>query len=368
MLLWIIGIFIIFWAIEFFYLRGENIDAFDQPAGQSFATGAAPNSEHKQIENLLKENFGSVQKISRRERLGKMREYMDDMWADHEFVSTFTEIGIDGLKAEWVVAPGADSLNRVLYLHGGAFMLGSPKSHRLLTSKFSQMANAAVLAIDYRLMPEHTRLNGIEDCRNAYRWILENGPEGQQPASKLFVAGDSAGGNLTLALIAWVRDQGLRTPDAAVALSPATDSTIGSPSFKNNMETDALLGPALSFMKKIPRSLICWVSLLQNRVSPSNPIVSPVFGDLSNLPPILVHASETEMLFDDARRYVNRAVAAGSPVKLQSWAHVPHVWHMINESVTEAPEAFKEIEGFLKNPRAFVTDNKAVHPMAAFTT
>ena len=368
MLIWIIAIVIIFWAIEFFYLRGENMEAFDQPAGQSFATGAAPNSEHKLIENLLKKNFGAAQQVSRKERLGNMRKYMDEIWADHEFVSTFTAIDIDGLKAEWVVAPGADSSNRMLYVHGGAFMLGSPKSHRLLTSKFSQMANAAVLAIDYRLMPEHSRMEGIEDCRNAYRWILENGPEGQQPASKLFVAGDSAGGNLALSLIAWVRDQGLQAADGVIALSPATDSTIGSPSIINNMATDVMLGSALSILKKIPRSLLCWISLLQNRINPSNPIVSPLFGDLSNLPPILVHASETEMLFDDARRYVNRAVAAGSPVKLQSWAHVPHVWHMIIESVTEAPEAFQEIEHFLENPRAFVTDEKTVDHVTALAS
>lgn len=355
MLFWTIVIVIVFWAIGYFYLRGANLDAFDQPAGQSFATGAGPNSEHKLIESRLKESFGAIQKVPRKERLGKMREYLDEVWADHEFVSRFTSIDIEGMNAEWVVAPGANSSNRVLYLHGGAFMLGSPKSHRLLTAKFSEMANAAVLAIDYRLMPENTRMDGIEDCRKAYRWILENGPEGAQPASKLFVAGDSAGGNLALALIAWVRDQGLQAPDGAVALSPATDSTMGSPSFNSNMETDVMLGPALSFMKRIPRSFLCWISLLQNRVNPNNPIVSPVFGDLSNLPPVLVHASETEMLFDDGRRYVNRAAAAGSPVKLQSWAHVPHVWHMINESVTEAPEAFREIESFLKNPLDFVS-------------
>ena len=150
-----------------------------------------------------------------------------------------------GVPAEWVLAPNADPQRRLLYIHGGAWTMGSPTSHRRLTAKFSEVANAAVLAIDYRLMPEHPRLAGIEDCRTAWRWMLDHGPDGAAPASAMFVAGDSAGGNLTLSLIAWVRDQGLRAPNAAVALSPATDATLGSPSLKGNLDTDPDAGAAV---------------------------------------------------------------------------------------------------------------------------
>jgi monoterpene epsilon-lactone hydrolase len=235
----------------------------------------------------------------------------------------------------------------VLYIHGGAFVMGSPKSHRNITSRFSAVANAAVLVIDYRLMPENTRMAGIEDCRTAYRWLLQNGPQAAGAAQRLFIAGDSAGGNLALALIAWLRDQPLRSPDAAVALSPITDSTFGGSSLKTNLKTDAMLGPMFSRVMRAPRPLLWWVSLVQNRISPSSPTVSPVYGHLGGLPPTLLQASEHEVLLDDARRYVNRAVVAGSPARLQTWAHVPHVWQMFYPQLTEAREAWDEIEVFI---------------------
>lgn len=347
MLIVLFVLFFTLWAVAAFHLRGEDLSAYDYPPGQSFATGAGLNAEHEAVAKSLQEGTGSLQKVSRKERLFLMREYMDNMFAGREFVSSFTDISIDGLAAEWVVAPDVDTARRVLYIHGGAFTMGSPRSHRVVTSKFSEIANAAVLAIDYRLMPEHRRLAGIEDCRKAYSWILDNGPNGKQPASKLFVAGDSAGGNLTLSLIAWARDQGLRAPDAAVALSPATDSTLSSPSLKSNVASDIMLGPEFGALTKIPNTLLLWFAWIGAKINPSDPLVSPIFDDLSNLPPLLIHASEAEMLVDDSRRYVNKAAAAGSPVKLQTWAHVAHVWHIFEPNLTEAREAFEEIRKFI---------------------
>ena len=288
-----------------------------------------------------------------------MREYMENISEGMEFDATITPVSAGGVEAEWVVAPGASSHRRVLYIHGGAFVMGSPKSHRNITSRFSAVANAAVLAIDYRLMPENSRMAGIEDCRSAYRWLLQNGPDCQGAAQSLFIAGDSAGGNLTLSLIAWLRDQPLRSPDAAVALSPITDSTFGGPSLRKNLETDAMLGPMFSKVVKVPRPILWWVSLMQNRIRPSNPLVSPVYGHLGGLPPTLLQASEHEVLLDDARRYVNRAVVAGSPAQLQTWAHVPHVWQMFYPQLTEAREAWDEIGAFIASVDAALLPARA---------
>jgi acetyl esterase/lipase len=246
-----------------------------------------------------------------------------------------------------VLAPGADPQRRTLYIHGGAFMMGSPKSHRTLTSRFSELTGGAVLAVDYRLMPEHPRRAGIDDCRNAYRWLLDNGPEGKSPSSAVFVAGDSAGGNLTLSLINWVRDQGLRAPDAAVALSPLTDATLSSPSMRANVRTDPMLGPLFGPMARVPQALLLWFGWLQTRIKPNDPLISPLRADLSRLPPVLVQVSEVEMLFDDSRRYANRALAAGSPVTLQRWNHMVHVWQIFNPELSEAREALAEIGKFL---------------------
>ena len=176
---------------------------------------------------------------------------------------------------------------------------------------------------------------------------MQNGPDGPSAASKIYIAGDSAGGNLSLMMSAWTRDHGSRKADAVIALSPVTDMTLGSPSMKSNLETDAMLGPMFKGMAKIPRPLLLWVGLFQNKTSPANPVLSPVFRDLHTLPPTLVQASEAEMLFDDGRRYVNRAVSQGSPARLQTWQHMVHVWHMFYPQLPEASEAWDEIGKFL---------------------
>lgn len=346
-MIWALLTFAVLVFITCFHLRGGNLGRYDAPPGQSFDTGHEPSDEHDAVVASLDVGIGPVRRAPRRQRLALMREYMDSVSATQDFHAAITPANAGGVAAEWVIAPGAEPSRRVLYIHGGAFVMGSPVSHRNITSRFSQVARAAVLAIDYRLMPEHPRMAGILDCRTAYTWMLENGPEGAQAAARVYVGGDSAGGNLTLSLIAWVRDQPLRQPDAAVALSPATDTTLGSPSLEHNLESDAMLGPMFRGLTWIPRPLLWWFSWIQNRISPRNPLVSPVFGDLSRLPPTLVHASESELLFDDARRYVNRAAAAGSPARLQSWAHVVHVWHMFYPQLTEAWDAWDEIGKFI---------------------
>jgi acetyl esterase/lipase len=298
------------------------------------------------------EQFGlQTRGLSGRQRLERVRRYMDQLGRGRTYNCTFSPADAGGVPAEWVRAPGTDSTRRVLFLHGGAFFAGSPVSHRNITTQFAERTGAAVLAIDYRLMPEHLRIDGIEDCRTAYRWILENGPEGLQPISHLVVSGDSAGGNLALSLTAWVRDQGLRQPDAVVALSPIVDSTLSSPSIVSNAESDVMLGPMFKLLKRTPPWIRRWVFLLANRINPANPLVSPVFGNLSGLPPTLIQVSEVEMLQDDAHRYVNKARSAGTHAVVQSWGHMMHVWHIFYPEVREAGEAWDEIVRFLDSTR-----------------
>ena len=339
----------VIWLIQIFYLQGQDLSAFDQPVGQRRSRGDAPSDEHQAVVASLGGVAATLKGVPRSRHIAVLRHYMDNAFPLNESATRFTPVDAAGVRAEWVLAPNADPRRRLLYIHGGAYTMGSPKSHRRLTSKFSEIADAAVLAIDYRLMPENARMAGIEDCRTAYRWMLENGPSGPGPANAVFVAGDSAGGNLSLSLIAWIRDQGLRAPNAVVALSPATDATLGSPSLKRNLPTDPMLGPLFKVLAKVPRPVLLWGGWLQNRLRPSHPVISPVFGDLSGLPPVLVHASEAEMLLDDSRRYVNKAVAAGSPVTLQTWRHMVHVWHIYHPELAEGREAFEEIRSFLQD-------------------
>ena len=337
----------VLWAVAAFHLKGDDLSAFDRPTGERFSSGSEPSAELRAAVASLAGIGTASRGVWRRQRIAALRKYMDNAFAERSLDATFTPVDCAGVPAQWVLAPGADSARRTLYIHGGAFMMGSPQSHRTLTSKFSEMTGGAVLVVDYRLMPEHPRIAGIEDCRAAYRWMLDHGPNGAETASAVFVAGDSAGGNLTLSLIAWVRDQGLRAPDAAVALSPATDATLGSPSLRANLHSDAMLGPLFGPLARVPQAVLLWLGWYQTRLAPKNPLISPVYGDLSNLPPVLVQASEVEMLFDDSRRYVNRAQAAGSPVRLQTWNHMLHVWQIFYPELPEAREALHEIGKFL---------------------
>ncbi len=338
----------VLWAVAVLHLRGADLSAFDRDTGERFSSGPEPGSEIRAVIATLGNGPELLRGVPRSQRTAVLRNYLDNMFAGREFDARFVPVDAGGVRGEWVLAPGADPQRRTLYIHGGAFMLGSPKSHRTLTSQFSALTGGAVLAIDYRLMPEHPRRAGIEDCRTAYRWLLDHGPAGAAPAGAVFVAGDSAGGNLTLSLLNWLRDQGHRAPDAAVALSPLTDATLSSPSMRAHIHSDPMLGPLFGPMARVPQALLLWIGWLQTRIRPNDPLVSPLRADLSRLPPVLLQASEVEMLFDDSRRYVNRAQAAGSPVRLQRWAHMVHVWQLFNPEVPEARQALQQIGNFLE--------------------
>lgn len=335
------------WALDRLLLRGEDLRGFDRPTGERFPAQPASHPAMQQVLALLAATQREIRSQPGHRRRAALRAAMDRFFADRVLGVSEQALDIGGLPATWVMAPGGDPRRRCLYLHGGAFFAGSARSHRTLTSRFAELIGGAVLAIDYRLIPEHPRRAGIDDCRQAYRWLLDHGPDGPSPADRMVIAGDSAGGNLALSLTAWVRDQSLRLPEAVVALSPSTDATLSSPSLRANMATDPMLGPVFRLMARLPRWALRLATWLHSRINPRDPVISPVFGDLSRLPPVLVQVSEQEILYDDSRRYVNRACAAGSPVRLQSWPGVPHVWQLFNPELPQAREALTEIGRFL---------------------
>jgi epsilon-lactone hydrolase len=340
------------------YLRGPDMSRYDSPLPAPATT--QPSAAHHEIVAWLGEKFAHVNTLSGRTRLMAIRELTDAISDDVDRTDlTITPTNAGGVPAEWVLAPGADADRRLLYIHGGAWMMGSLRSHRRITAKLARETGCAVLAIDYRLMPEHSRLACIEDCQTAYRWILANGPNGAAPIRHLVVSGDSAGGNLTLVTVAWARDAGMRAADAVVALAPATDATMSTPSLTANIPTDALLGPMFGKLTKVPRVLLLLAFRLKAGVRACDPCVSPLHGDLSKLPPTLIHVSDAEMLLDDARRYERKASEAGSPVTVARWPHMLHVWHIHEPTLPEAKEAFAHIAQFVEQhaPRAAVASS-----------
>lgn len=331
---------------------GEDLSVHDHPVepggGESFPNPNGPSTGHQGVVAGLEAKRPEIESLSSGQMIRWVRDFMESMASGKKLDARFVPVDCNGVRCEWVLTPGADPERRVLYLHGGAFFAGSPVSHRSATVRYAQVARAAVLAVDYRLLPEHRRSEGVEDCQQAYRWLLENGPDGPAAASKLFIGGDSAGGNLALVISAWVRDNGLRRPDAVVALSPVTDSTFLAPSIRGNVDKDTLVRPLFGPLLRVPRFMLRWIVLGMTRSRPSSPMISPVFGDLSDLPPTLIQASESEMLFDDARRYVNKARKAGSPAFLQSWPDLLHAWQLFYPEVPEAGLAWKQVEAFLE--------------------
>lgn len=345
-LLGCVGLIVALLLVVLFAFNSRNHAAYDTPKHKSTGMRVAESDEHAAIAQTISAEMAAAPKMGRVEMLTHMREKMDARGDAFEIDAAVTPVVVDGVKAEWVVAPNVDVNRRVLYIHGGGYMVGSPQSHRLMTSRMSAVANAAVLVVDYRLMPEHGRMDGIEDCQIAYEWLLKNGADGAGDADVVIVAGDSSGGNMALAIVAWARDAGLRVANAVVAMSPQTDLTLGSPSLVANVATDVLQGVSFGPIVKAPKVVGLGFSFLMHKVNPRNPIVSPLLGDLSGLPPTLVQASEAEMFLDDAVRYVNKANAQGSPAVLQTWPFMMHVWQAFE--VPEADEAFAEMGRFIE--------------------
>lgn len=343
---------LILWAFERFYLRGSPLDDYPAPSDPDairvFSSSNGSGPEHEEVVRYVRQLTSRISPSIRRHRTQEAREVINSISDGRQYISEFIPVDADGVAAEWVLAPGSDSSRRVLYIHGGGFIMGSPKSHRTITSKFSEITGCAVLSIDYRLLPEHKHMDCVEDCRTAYQWILDNGPEGPEAVQQLFMGGDSAGGNLVLSLTAWIRDGELRAPEAVVALSPLTDSTFSGASISSNEATDVMLAPVLKPLRMLPSFFRSFLIAWTHRLRPADPIASPLLGDLAGLPPILVQASEAEMLLDDARRYVYKANAAGSPVKLQTWPDMVHVWQIFYPELPQAGEAWAEIESFLR--------------------
>lgn len=350
------ALFIAALLVHKFYLLGEDLSKYDVNTPLTF-TPPAGTPGQKEVEAFLTDIFNAPKaKGSRAEQLSAQRALLDNMGLENDFdcqhKKDIAEFGPENDKefvaGEWTIVPGADTARRILYLHGGAFTLGSDVSHRGTIYNIAKRTGCVVFAPDYRLMPENKRLDGVLDCQTAYQWILENGPNGAEAIESLAVAGDSAGGNLTLMVINWARDTGLRQADAVVAMSPVVDTTYSAPSFRGNLETDIMLRPMASLLAKFPDSVLLWMSWAINRTSPSNPRISPIFADLSNLPPTLVQASGIEILYDDARRYAEKRRVAGSPVTLQTWDNMCHVWQAFADMVPEGHDALDEIATFLK--------------------
>lgn len=224
---------------------------------------------------------------------------------------------IEGVPAMWFGTPELADKGVLLYLHGGAWCLHLPQVYRRLMTSLSLLTGMRVLLVDYRLAPEHPFPGGIDDCFAVYRWLVEHG----YAERRFALAGDSAGGGLSLVTMMRARDALFPLPDCAALLSPATDLTFSGPSVRYNADTDPVFAPAA-------------IDLLPDVYCPGqdrvNPLISPLFGNWNGLPPLLFHAGSTEMLLDDSVRAHDRARQAGVAAEIEVFLGLPHVFHVFS--------------------------------------
>ena len=248
------------------------------------------------------------------------------------------EVKVGEIPCQWVLTPGADPDVRLLYLHGGGFVSGSGGFYLPLAAHISAAAKCAVLLPDYRLAPEHPFPAGLDDCVAAHDWMVENGPAGPAAARTTFVAGDSAGGNLTLATLLALRERRLPLPAGGIAISPTTDWTLVSDSLQTVHD------PIIS-----SKTMPVFRDHYLGETDPRDPLASPVFADYRGLPPMLIQIGEHEMLRDDGIRAARKALADGASVKLEVWPGMFHVFQSHDPLLPEARAAIDHIADFIQS-------------------
>ena len=247
----------------------------------------------------------------------------------------YSRVNAGGVTAEWVTAEGASDSRVVLYFHGGGYIIGSPRTHRAMLAHLSRDASARVLSLDYRLAPEHPFPAPVEDSVAAYRWLLS---EGYDPA-RTAVAGDSAGGGLTVAMMVQTRYVGLPLPGAAVCISPWVDMEGLGESMKTRAAADPMVGR---------ENLMVSAKTYLGGADPRAPLAAPLYADLHGLPPILIQVGDAEVLLDDSTRLAGIAREAGVEVQMDVWDDMIHVWHVFAPILPEGKQAISQAGEFIK--------------------
>jgi monoterpene epsilon-lactone hydrolase len=289
-----------------------------------------PSSEIDAVRELLRSTPRPASFPERRERLDAIGSTSPPA-ADIRL----EPIDANGVAAEWSLAPGSDPSKVLLFFHGGGYCSGSIVSHRGMVTEAGRAARARTLAVGYRLAPEHPFPAAIEDARTAYRFLLDQGIA----PDKVAIAGDSAGGGLTLALMTRVRDAREPLPACAWLVSPWVDLQMTGVSLTEKAAVDPLISK--SYLEELASAYLAGAD-------PANPLISPLNADLAGLPPLLVQVGSAETLLDDAVRIARRAGAAEVRVNLEIWPHMIHAWHLWAAQLEAGRRAIASAGAFIR--------------------
>ena len=263
-------------------------------------------------------------------------EYMKRLVPKPPEDTRIESVAAGGVPAVRVATPRSRDDCHVLYLHGGAYVCGSPVHYGDFLWRIADATTTRLLAIDYRLAPEHPFPAAVDDAVAAYKWLLSQ----RADPRRIAIMGDSAGGGLTFATLLRLRDERVPLPAAAVALSPWTDLALTGDSHRVNARSDPMLHArqATTFAKHYLAG-----------ADAKHPYASPLYGDPRGLPPALIQVGSDEILRDDAERIAERLRNAASAVQLEIWPRMPHVWHLFARILPEARQAIDRIGAFVRN-------------------
>jgi monoterpene epsilon-lactone hydrolase len=291
-----------------------------------------------QLQQLLEQQKAFAQSFTQAKSPQEMRTAMAAAFSAFPSASQVKcePVNASGVKAEWITADNAAPDRVVLYLHGGGYIMGSIETHRELVARLSKAAAARGLALDYRLAPENPFPAAVDDAIAAYRWLLA---QGYQPG-RIVIAGDSAGGGLTVSTLLALRDLGIAAPAAGVCISPWVDFEAEGESMASRAAQDPLVSrDAILSLAKM---------YVGEHGNLREPLAAPINAALENLPPLFIQVGNAETLLDDSTRLADRAEEAGVDVTLQIWDEMPHVWHLAAPVLPEGQEAIEKIGEFVR--------------------
>lgn len=264
------------------------------------------------------------------------RQRLDTLTARYEMPADVVVEGVDadGVRAEWTATPTADPTRVIMFLHGGGYVSGSIQSHRHMIAQAGREAGCRTLALAYRLAPEHPFPAALEDALTGYRFLLSQGfrPE------NIVIAGESAGGGLTIATLVSLREAGTALPACAWCNSPWTDLEMSGAT----MQTKAAVDPLIQrpYLQELAAAYL-------NGRDPRMPMASPIHADLRGLPPLLIQVGSDETLLDDAIRLAGVAAAADLRTTLQVWPKMIHAWHLFYAQLADGRRALAEVGAFV---------------------
>ncbi|HEX7522350.1 MAG TPA: alpha/beta hydrolase [Acidimicrobiia bacterium] len=306
--------------------------------------GTVPASEQaRAVHQLLREQRAAAGRSvpSRAEQLA-MAERISDSTTEPPGV-TYDDVVAGAVPAQWVTPEGADARRVLVYFHGGGYCFCSMHSHRKLAGHLARAAGCRALNVDYRLAPEHPHPAALTDAFAAYRWLLATGVE----AGDVVVAGDSAGGGIAVALLVKARDEGVALPAAGVLLSPWIDLAMTADSITTRAEVD---------MRQDPAGTKWCAQLFLAGQDPRDPYASPLYADLTGLPPLYIQAGDWDILADDAHRLTDRARRAGVDVRLDLFPEMLHAHQIWAGNMPEADDAVARIGDYVRQRRTLTSE------------